>query len=387
MDAFYAAVEQRDDPALCGKPVIVGGMPDSRGVVSTCSYEARAFGVRSAMPSSQAYRLCPQAVFVRPRFHAYTLVSRQIRRIFLRYTDCIEPLSLDEAFLDLSDARLTPLAQRFAAAQAGEDEHELSPAVRAAESIRRDIRRETGLTGSAGISYCKFLAKIASDMRKPDGLAVIRHAEARAFLDALPVERFFGVGKATASRLHALGVVTGRDLANFDPAALMRALGKQGTLLHDLAQGRDTRAVESEHERKSYGRETTFQRDRDDLPYLYSLLGDFVRELAAALEEDDMLAATVTVKVRYADFSTETRSESLPQAICDARVFTEKAEELLARTETGRPSRDSVKEVEGRPSRDSVKEVEGRRAVRLLGVSFSGLVRAGGVLQEDLPFG
>ena len=368
MDAFYAAVEQRDDPSLHGRAVIVGGEPDSRGVVSTCSYEARVFGVRSAMPSSQAYRLCPQAVFVHPRFHAYTLVSRQIHRIFLRYTDCIEPLSLDEAFLDLSDAHLTPLAERFArkpepeSAEAGE--HELSLAIRVAESIRSDIRRETSLSASAGVSYCKFLAKVASDMHKPDGLAVIRRAEAQAFLDTLPVERFFGVGKVTAAKLHALGITTGRDLAHCELAGLTRVLGKQAAVLRDLAQGKDTRAVESEHTRKSYGRETTFQRDTSDLAYLHSILHDFVLELAAAMEADGVCAATVTVKVRYGDFTTETRSETLPQAVCTARVLQEKAEELLARTQAG------------------------ENALRLLGVSFSGLVsqepHAG--MQEELPF-
>jgi len=365
MDAFYAAVEQRDDPALRGKPVIVGGAPNSRGVVSTCSYEARAFGVRSAMPSSQAYRLCPQAIFLRPHFHAYTIVSRQIQRIFLRYTDCIEPLSLDEAFLDLSDAHRTPLSNRLAGGIEQEAE-ELSLAIRVAGNIRGDIRRETGLTASAGISYCKFLAKIASEINKPDGLAVIRASEAKAFLASLPVERFFGVGKATAKRLHALGIMTGQDLADFDQAVLMRHFGKHGIALRDLALGFDPRSVESDRERKSFGRETTFQHDRDDLPYLRSVLSDFVSELAASLAKDGLRAATVTVKVRYGDFSTERRSETLPAATNDADVFQEKAIALLGRTQAG------------------------KRALRLIGVSLSGTT--GGtadiedILQEDLPF-
>ena len=360
MDAFYAAVEQRDTPALRGKPVIVGGPPDSRGVVSTCSYEARAFGVRSAMPSGRAYRLCPQAVFVPPNFYAYELVSRQIRRIFLRYTDCIEPLSLDEAFLDLSDAHSSSLAKRLA--QAGEGEHELSPAIRVAESIREDIRRETDLTGSAGVSYCKFLAKVASDIHKPDGLTVIRFCEARAFLDTLPVERFFGVGKATALRLHAIGIRTGRDLAECSASLVLREFGKHGLFLRDLAQGKDPRAVESDHERKSYGRETTFSIDRDDLEYLCLVLDDFVTELSAALVKEGMCAVTITVKVRYGDFTTETRSESLPRASSDTRVFHDKARELLGRTEAG------------------------DRALRLLGLSLSGLVRNEEIVQEELPF-
>jgi DNA polymerase-4 len=362
MDAFYAAVEQRDNPALRGKPVIVGGTPDSRGVVCTCSYEARVFGVRSAMPSGRAYRLCPHAIFVRPNFHAYELVSRQIRRIFLRYTDCIEPLSLDEAFLDLSDAHCTPLAKRLAASSSGDMEHELSLAIRAAESIREDIRRETDLTGSAGVSYCKFLAKTASDMQKPDGLTVIRFYESRDFLDALPIERFFGVGKATALQLHALGIRTGKDLAGYDLSVLMREFGKQGIFLYELAQGRDARAVESDYERKSYGRETTFVQDRDDLTYLYSVLNDFISELTAALTKEGMLAATITIKVRYGDFTTETRSESLSRASNEERVFRDKARELLGRTEAG------------------------TRALRLLGVSLSGLVRDEDILQEELPF-
>jgi len=361
MDAFFAAVEQRDDPALRGKPVIVGGPPDSRGVVSTCSYEARAFGVRSAMPSSQAYRLCPHAVFVRPRIHAYTLVSRQIRGIFFRYSDCVEPLSLDEAFLDLSVEHLSPLAKRIAAKAAG-DQNELAPAIRVAEGIRKDIRLETGLSGSAGVSYCKFLAKVASDMQKPDGLSVIRFCDARAFLDALPVEGFFGVGKATAVRLHALGIKTGRDLANSDQTLLLREFGKQGALLFDLARGRDSRAVESFRERKSYGRETTFQHDSGDMEYINSVLADFVSELVAALIKEGLRAATVTVKVRYGDFSTETRSATLPQASDARRIFQEKAAALLDRTEAE------------------------KRSIRLIGVSLSGLVRGDEVLQEELPF-
>jgi len=377
MDAFYAAVEQRDDPALRGKPVIVGGAPNSRGVVSTCSYEARVFGVRSAMPSSQAYRLCPQAVFLRPRFYAYSIVSRQIQRIFLRYTGCIEPLSLDEAFLDLSEAHRTPLSNRVARGIA--DTEELLPAIRIAENIRRDIRQETGLTASAGVSYCKFLAKIASDINKPDGLAVIRASEAKAFLEALPVERFWGVGKATAKRLHAFGIMTGKDLAEYNQTVLMREFGKQGALLRDLALGRDDRAVESDRGRKSFGRETTFQSDNDDLPYLHSVLSDFVSELAASLAKGGLAASVITVKARYGDFSTETRSETLPAPTSDAGVFQEKAIALLGRTQAG------------------------KRALRLIGVSLSGVTDISGAgenecggaprssgdagsVQEDLPF-
>jgi DNA polymerase-4 len=273
----------------------------------------------------------------------------------------MEPLSLDEAFLDLSDAHSTPLAKRLAEA-AGDKEHELSPAVCAAKSIREDIRRETDLTGSAGVSYCKFLAKTASDIQKPDGLTVIRFCEARDFLDTLPVERFFGVGKATALRLHSMGIQTGRDLAGIEKNILLREFGKQGAFLYDLAQGRDPRAVVSDHERKSYGRETTFSYDREDLEYLCAVLDGFAAELTAALTKEGLRASTITVKVRYGDFTSETRSESFSRASCEEQVFRDKARELLGRTGAE------------------------RQALRLLGLSLSGLVRDEDIVQEELPF-
>jgi len=237
MDAFYAAVEQRDNPELRGKPVIVGGSPNSRGVVATASYEARPYGVHSAMPCSQAARLCPQGIFVKPRFEVYKKVSLQIREIFFEYTDLVEPLSLDEAYLDVTE------------------NHVSNPsATLIAREIRQKIKEKTGLTASAGVSNSKFLAKVASDYNKPDGQMVIPPEEAAAFIEELPIHKFYGVGKATQKKMHSLGIKKGKDLKQWTEIDLVKAFGKSGRHYYRIARAIDHREVKPHRVRKSYGK-------------------------------------------------------------------------------------------------------------------------------------
>jgi len=247
MDAFYAAVEQRDFPELRGKPVVVGGAPDSRGVVATCSYEARVFGIRSAMPASQAYRLCPEAVFVRPRFEAYRAVSAEIRAIFQEFTERVEAISLDEAYLDVT---ASPLLQ--------------GSATRIAQAIKQRIMESTRLTASAGVSYNKFLAKIASDRDKPDGLCLILPEQGREIIAGLPIGGFHGIGKATEAKMKALGIHCGRDLECLSIATLVQQFGKVGEHYYRIARGIDERPVIPNRPRKSWGAETTFPVDLSD---------------------------------------------------------------------------------------------------------------------------
>ena len=242
MDAFFAAVEQRDHPEYQNKPIIVGGKPDSRGVVATCSYEARKFGIHSAMPSSRAYRLCPQAIFVKPRFEAYKEASGLIRQIFSEYTELFEPLSLDEAYLDVST----------------NNSHHGS-ATLIAKAIKQSILQKTDLVASAGISYNKFLAKIASDMDKPDGLYLITPEQGEQFVETLAVGKFHGIGKATEKKMHALGIKTGQDLKQQSLAFLIRNFGKAGQYYHNISRAVDHRPVNNHRESKSVGVETTFQ--------------------------------------------------------------------------------------------------------------------------------
>ncbi|MCB2054962.1 MAG: DNA polymerase IV [Geminicoccaceae bacterium] len=294
MDAFYAAVEQRDRPELRGRPVAIGSASD-RGVVLTASYEARCFGVRSAMPSHRARRLCPDLLFVRPRFEAYKAVSRQLHVIFGRYTKQFEPLSLDEAYLDVS---------------APEDP--MLTATDIARSIKATIRGELHLTASAGVSYNKLLAKLGSAARKPDGLTVIRPEQAWAFLAALPVEALHGVGPVTARRLHAAGLHHGADLQAQDEARLTALLGRAGAHYGRLARGRDDRPVQSERRRLSLSVETTFDRDVDDRDALLEPLRQLVRELGARSLRAGFVGRGLTLKIKYADFRITTRSCMLP---------------------------------------------------------------------------
>ena len=284
MDAFYASVEQRDDPALRGLPLAVGGSRE-RGVVAAASYEARKFGVRSAMPSVQAARLCPGLVFRPPRFSAYREVSHQIRAIFNEYTEAVEPLALDEAYLDVS-----------------QDLRGIGSATRIAELIRARIRAETGLTASAGVSYNKFLAKLASDQNKPDGICVIRPGEGTAFVAALPVRRFHGVGPRGAEKMAKLGIATGADLRDKDIAFLRTHFGAQADYLYRAVRGIDLRAVSANAPRKSLGGERTFDRDIASGPGLRDALEGIIAIVWTRIESADAKGRTVTLKLRLSDF-------------------------------------------------------------------------------------
>lgn len=304
MDAFYASVEQRDRPELKGRPVIVGGDPERRGVVAACSYEARVFGVHSAMPGRTALRRCPKAVFLRPRFEAYRAVSDQIREIFLSVTDLVEPLSLDEAFLDVT-----------------ENQFGMISATRVAQWLRRRIVEETGLTASAGVSYNKFLAKVASAANKPDGLTVVTPEDAPAFIDRLPIRKFFGVGEATERRMITLGIRHGADLKRFSRADLVRLFGKAGAYFHDIAHGKDERPVMPDRERKSIGREITLDQDIGDPEEMIRVLEAVASELAGRVRKRGLGGYTVTLKVKYADFQTVTRAVGREMPVATAPGF------------------------------------------------------------------
>ena len=298
MDAFYASVEQRDNPQLRGKPVVVGGDPDSRGVVATCSYEARRYGIHSAMSCARAYRLCPQVIFVRPRFSAYHEVSRQIREIFQRYTDLIEPLSLDEAYLDVTI-----------------NKPGIQSATWVAQIIRQVIKKETGLTASAGISYNKFLAKIASDVKKPDGLTVVTPERAEQFIAKLPVRRVHGVGRVTEKKMQNLGILTGADLRLRSRQELDRNFGKAGEYYFNSARGIDLRPVVPNRVRKSIGKETTLIEDTADHGQILTIIGDLAAKVAMLLREKKTSGLTLTLKVKYSNFQIVTRSISREQSI------------------------------------------------------------------------
>ena len=301
MDAFYASVEQRDDPSLKGRPVAVG-YPERRGVVAAANYEAREFGVRSALPSTTALRKCPELIFKPPRFEVYKAVSRQIHAIFADYTPLIEPLSLDEAYLDVTDnLRGIPTASATA------------------KEIRARILEETGLTASAGISYCKFIAKLASDFRKPNGQYVVPPDKGAAFVEALPVTKFYGVGPVTAAKMHKLGIQTGADLRAQTLDFLQRHFGKSGPWYYEIARGRDERPVRPDRERKSSGSETTFSEDLVDAEKIEAGVLAMADDVWAWCEKTGRLARTVTVKIKWTDFQQSTRSQSFPWLI-DSRA-------------------------------------------------------------------
>ena len=312
MDAFYASVEQRDNPALRGKPIAVGG-DGPRGVLTTCSYEARKFGCRSAMPSVTAKRLCPQLIFVRPRFPVYTAVSHQIREVFREFTPLVEPLALDEAFLDVTA-----------------DERGIGSATRIAELIRARIKAETGLTASAGVSYNKFLAKLASDQNKPDGLCVIRPGEGAAFVARLPIRRFHGIGPKGADKMAALGIETGADLAARDIQFLREHFGSQADYLYQAARGIDLRRVKADRARKSVGAERTFDHDISSGPALREALERIAQITWDRIEKSRAAGRTVTLKLKLKDFTGLTRAHSLPQPVTDRNDFAEIGHALLA---------------------------------------------------------
>ena len=312
MDAFYASVEQRDNPELRGRPVAVGGSA-ARGGVAAASYEARAFGVRSAMPSVTARRRCPELVFVRPRFEVYREVSARIRAVFAEFTDLIEPLSLDEAYLDVT-------ANKAGSAAATE----------VARQIRARIRAETGLTASAGVSYCKFLAKIASDINKPDGQAVITPARGAAFVAALPVARFHGIGPATAAKMARLGIQTGADLRARDADFLHRHFGKAGRWYHDIARGIDTRPVQPHRARKSLGTEDTFAADIFEPGAAQAEVAVLAAKVWRQAEARELHGRTVTLKVKYADFQQITRRRTSSAPVASEAELVAMAQGLLA---------------------------------------------------------
>ena len=337
MDAFFAAVEQRDFPEYRGKPLIVGGKPDSRGVVATCSYEARKFGIHSAMPSSHAYRLCPDAVFVKPRFESYREASNIIRGIFSQHTDLVEPLSLDEAYLDVSDV----------------DAFDGS-ATLIAKQIKSQILEQTKLTASAGISYNKFLAKIASDMDKPDGIYVITPEQGPEFAEKLPVGKFHGIGRATEAKMKNLGIFTGKDLKQFSVELLQQHFGKAGVYYYNISRGIDHRPVNNHRSSKSCGVETTFQQDIKNTGQVLLQLQLLLEKALCKVSAKQLVAHTVTVKIKYHDFEQITRSRTFTAPFTGNMPVKGLFEELLKSTDIG------------------------KRKVRLLGVTLSGLEKLSG---------
>jgi DNA polymerase-4 len=322
MDAFYASVEQRDNPELRGKPVAVGGSPAGRGVVAAASYEARAFGVRSAIPMARAVRLCPHLLIVRPDFTKYKTASQQVFEIFRAVTPLVEPLSLDEAYLDVTENAWGERLGRTVA-----------------QRLKAEIKAATGLTASAGVAPNKFLAKIASAWRKPDGLTVIAPERMETFLQKLPVDALWGVGPVTAQRLRDRGIERLVDVRTADPAVLREAVGSGAEWLKRLADGIDDRAVEPHHDPKSSGTENTFSQDLTDIDEIRREIDEMARDGAAWLKKRALLCRTVTIKVRYSDFTTVTRSHTAPPTQ-DADAIAKRAVALLEKTESGtRPVR------------------------------------------------
>lgn len=331
MDAFFASVEQRDHPELRGRPVVVGGKPNSRGVVAAASYEARKFGIRSAMPSAQAAKLCPQAVFVRGDFAVYRQVSEQVRSIFKEYTEVIEPLSIDEAFLDVTGVTLLG-----------------GSATRLAEHIRMQVYEQTQLTASAGISYNKFLAKTASDLNKPNGQYVITPEQGEDFVAQLPIGQFYGVGKATEAKMRRHGIHNGADLRSHSKEWLAARFGKSAEYYYNISRGIDHRPVRTHRKRKSVGAETTLAENTLSLDAMCSVLEQRLEKVLAQVKAKGWWARTLTVKVKYADFKQVTRAHSFAEAHLDGEKFQALLLPLLKATEAG------------------------RKPVRLLGVTLSG---------------
>ena len=334
MDCFYAAVHQRDDPSLRGKPVVIGGRPESRGVVAAASYEVRAFGVHSAMPSSQARRLCPDAIFIPPDFRRYSKESEKIFAIYREITPLVQAVSIDEAYLDVTDHL-----------------GEAGSATAVAKEIRRRVREERGLTVSVGVGPNRLIAKIASDFNKPDGLTVVPPSKVQAFLDPLPVRRLHGVGPATEKVFVEMGVRTIAELRAVPVETLSERFGKHGRMLFEFCRGVDERPVEVHSERKSLGTENTYAEDLTELARMESEVERMAAEVAAALARSGLAGCTVTLKLRYSDFTTLTRSRTFAVPVYDGGIIAETVRDLLRRTEAS------------------------SRPVRLLGVTASNLVR------------
>lgn len=345
MDAFYASVEQRDHPELRGKPVAVGGLPSQRGAVCAASYEARRFGIHSAMPSRSAIARCQHLVFIKPRFSVYKAVSSEIRKIFFDYTDLVEPLSLDEAYLDVTV-----------------DKREIGSAVMIAQEIRDRIRTELNLTASAGISINKFLAKIASNLNKPDGQSLIAPHQAEAFIEKLPIEDFYGVGPATATKMKALGIHTGADLKQWDQPQLVATFGKVGNYYYRVVRAEDNRPVNPNRIRKSIGAERSFFEDLRERSQMEAALEKIAQEVHERLSNNQKTGYTLTLKIKYDNYDACTRSQTLETPIKEQAEILRLAKGLLlAHVEKGRP-------------------------VRLLGITLSNLVEPQPYSQLSLSF-
>jgi len=311
MDAFYASVEQLDNPELRGKPVAVGGNAE-RGVIAAASYEARAFGVKSAMSSKIAARICKDLIFVHPNFPRYKEISEKIHQIFHRYTDQIEPLALDEAFLDVT-----------------KNKQNMSSATFIAQSIKTDIKTELGLIASAGVSYSKFLAKLASDQDKPDGLFVITPDEAQNYIDNLPVERFFGVGKVTAEKLFEMQIYKGKDIKRFTLEELNQHFGKIGKFLFEISRGIDERPVVADRERKSIAAENTFNHDIFDNASFYAEAAKILDAVWKRYTRFNKTGKTLTLKIKYVDFTIKSRSKTIQEGITSIEILKQLSEELI----------------------------------------------------------
>ena len=333
MDAFFASVEQRDRPELRGKPVVVGGDPQSRGVVSTASYEARKFGIRSAMPAAHAKKLCPNAIFLRPNFKRYQEVSEAVMSVLRQHTDLVEPVSIDEAYLDVSQHR-----------------YGIDDPIVIAKMIKQNIHAITQLTASAGVASNMFLAKIASDFQKPDGLTVVYPDKAESFLLDLPVRKIPGVGPVTEKELHALGVFTVGQIREKEPAYWISRFGKFGAFLVDRSQGIDDREVEPHTESKQYSLEETFPKDIQDKQFLKAKISEFSDEIFSALQNENRMGRTIVLKVKYHDFELITRSKTLPSYPESSAHVTEIACRLL-----------------------EDKTSAGIKPIRLIGLGISGL--------------
>lgn len=318
MDAYYAAIEQRDDPELRGKPICVGGGPHGRGVVTTCSYEARKFGIHSAMGSSRAYRLCPEAIFVRPRFDVYVSVSKQIRKIFREFSDTVEPVSLDEAYLDVT-----------------ENKNGMENPEDIAIMILERIWEETGLTASAGVSFNKFLAKVGSDFNKPNGITVIKPEEADDFIDKLPIRKFIGVGRVTEKRMKKFGIETGADLKRYSKEELKEMFGKSGAYFYYMSHGMDSSRVGHCGSRRSIGAERTLQENSDDLEELLERLEKIAQSLSKRMKKQGIRGRTVTLRVKYHNFRRITRSKTCIGSVEDPEVIMKNIRRLVLKTELG----------------------------------------------------
>jgi DNA polymerase-4 len=320
MDAFYAAIEQRDNPTLKGMPVCVGGNPKlGRGVVMTCSYEARKYGIHSAMPAKTAVKLCPHAIFVKPRFEVYVSESEKIKIIFHRYSNHVQPLSLDEAYLDISDSS---------------DNFETSELI--TKKTLKEITEKTGLTASAGVSFNKFLAKVGSDFNKPNGITVITLETADEFIDNLPIGKFYGIGKKTEQRMISMGITTGRDLKNFGLSNLKLHFGKAGKYYYNCAIGEDEQKVNDSWQRKSMGHERTLREDIDDKSEMLEILSNLANKISDQLNSKDMVARTIILRLRYSNYQRISKTITLHEYTADDKIIMIHIKKLLRNTDAGK---------------------------------------------------